>query len=113
MTLTDVPSDWTTTRLLRNNVVDRQRRNRRGISRTRMTNLFTDDVRRNPFALYSQLRNNSPVLHDSQSGLWMIFDYDGVKRALSDHDAFSSRNGPDWLIFTDPPRHTKLRGLIS
>jgi cytochrome P450 len=78
-----------------------------------MTNLFTDDVRRNPFALYSQLRNNSPVLHDSQSGLWMIFDYDGVKRALSDHDAFSSRNGPDWLIFTDPPRHTKLRGLIS
>jgi cytochrome P450 len=43
----------------------------------------------------------------------MVFDYDGVKRALSDTDAFSSRYGPEWLIFLDPPRHTKLRALIS
>src|SRR5262249_53313555 len=50
--------------------------------------------------------------------VWMIFDYAGVKRALQDHDAFSSRAAPpgggplDWLIFFDPPRHTKLRALI-
>jgi cytochrome P450 len=43
----------------------------------------------------------------------MVFDYDGVKRLLTDHAAFSSRYGPDWLIFADPPRHTKLRALIS
>jgi cytochrome P450 len=36
-----------------------------------------------------------------------------VKRALADHDCFSSRYGPEWLIFTDPSRHTKLKGLIS
>jgi cytochrome P450 len=41
-----------------------------------------------------------------------------VKRALHDPGTFSSRAGPpgekplDWLIFTDPPLHTKLRGII-
>src|SRR5207244_11353645 len=44
---------------------------------------------------------------------WMVFDYEGVKRALADHDTFSSKYGPEWLIFADPPRHTKLRALIS
>src|SRR5206468_2110223 len=54
-------------------------------------------------------------------GLWIIFDFDGVKRALVDHDTFSSdlshaaANGTpgEWFIFFDPPRHTKLRALIS
>ena len=43
----------------------------------------------------------------------MIFDYAGVKRALDEHETFSSKHGPDWMIFSDPPRHTKLRALIS
>lgn len=77
-------------------------------------NLFSDEMRRNPYPAYDQLRSASPLLHDPRSGLWMIFDYAGVKRALNDHDAFSSSNGPaEWLVFIDPPRHTKLRALIS
>ena len=49
----------------------------------------------------------------------MIFDYEGVKRALNDNEAFSSsmftakRANPEWFIFFDPPRHTKLRALIA
>jgi cytochrome P450 len=74
---------------------------------------FTEEVRRNPYPFYAQLRSASPVFHDPGSGLWMVFDYEGVKRVLNDHDAFSSRTGHDWLIFHDPPRHTKLRALIS
>ena len=55
---------------------------------------FSDDMRRNPYPVYDQLRSSSPVLHVPQPDLWMIFDYEGVKRALFDHDAFSSRAAP-------------------
>jgi cytochrome P450 len=81
-------------------------------------NFLSEEVRRNPYPIYDQLRGMSPVLHDPRSDLWMIFDYDGVKQALSDPDTFSSRAAPsgggalDWFIFFDPPRHTKLRALI-
>ena len=46
---------------------------------------------------------------------WMIFDYDGVKRTLSDHESFSNRvpAPANWFIFEDPPKHTKLRVLVS
>jgi cytochrome P450 len=75
--------------------------------------LFCDEMRRDPFPMYATFRASSPLLHDPQSGLWLVFDYDGVKRLLSDHGTFSSKYGPDWLIFTDPPRHSKLRALVS
>jgi cytochrome P450 len=75
-------------------------------------NLFSDEMRRNPYPLFDRLRSSSPVLHDPSSDLWMIFDYDGVKRMLSDPEVFSSQHGPKWLVFSDPPRHTKLRALI-
>src|SRR6185503_9959831 len=79
-----------------------------------MMNLFSDDLRRNPYPVYDQLRSTSPVFQVPQSNLWMIFDYEGVKRALTDHETFSPRIGPaEWMIFMDPPRHSKLRALIS
>ncbi len=85
-----------------------------------MMNLFSDEMRRNPYPAYDQMRSASPVFHDPRSGLWMIFDYDGVKQALNDQDAFSSSLSttaehptPQWLVFFDPPRHTKLRALIT
>ena len=72
--------------------------------------LFSDDARRNPYPLYAQLRATRPVLQEPRSGLWMVFDYASVWRLLTDHETFSSRHGPDWMIFPDPPRHTKLAG---
>src|SRR5436189_1676207 len=76
---------------------------------------FSEATRRNPYPVYDQMRNSSPILHDTRSDLWMIFDYEGVKRALNDHEAFSSRVPAPrhWFIFFDPPQHTKLRALIS
>ena len=81
-----------------------------------MMDLFSKAMRRDPFPVYEQLRNASPVLQAPPPfDMWMIFDYVGVKRALSDHEVFSSSvPGPsNWLIFFDPPRHSKLRSLIS
>jgi cytochrome P450 len=79
-----------------------------------MLNLFSDELRRNPFPMYDLLRSTSPVFRAPPPfDHYMIFDYEGVRRALSDHEIFSSavpapRN---WFIFLDPPRHTKLRAL--
>ena len=83
-------------------------------------NFLSDEMRRDPFPLYDHLRAACPVMLEPQSGLWMIFDYAGVKQALSDTDAFASdlastgaHPTPPWLVFNDPPRHTKLRNIIS
>ena len=75
-------------------------------------------LRRNPYPVYSAMRKIAPVLHDRVHGLWMLFDFESVKRALNDHEAFSSRAAPpgdkplDWLIFLDPPLHTKMRAIV-
>jgi cytochrome P450 len=86
-----------------------------------MLDLFSDDVRRNPFPAYEQMRQASPVFHFPPFDLWMLFDFEGVKSALADQGTFSSDlshapgngNPGEWFIFFDPPRHTKLRALIS
>ena len=77
-------------------------------------NLFSDEIRRNPYPTYDRLRSASPVFYDKESHLWMVFDYEGVKRVLNEFETFSSRVGPaEWIVFMDPPRQTKLRALIS
>jgi len=86
-----------------------------------MIDLFSDEMRRNPYPAYDQMRSGSPLFHLPPFDLWMIFDFEGVRRVLVDHDTFSSDlshapgqgNPGEWFIFFDPPRHTKLRALIS
>jgi cytochrome P450 len=76
-------------------------------------------MHRNPYPFYDHIRSTSPIVHDPQTHFWMIFDYDGVSRCLSDCESFSSRAAPpeggvmDLLVFMDPPRHTKMRALIQ
>jgi cytochrome P450 len=81
-------------------------------------NVFTEDMRRDPYPLYEQVRRAGPVMHIPGVDLWMILDYEGVKRALHDPETWSSNVSRsrgaafDWLLFMDPPRHTSLRAII-
>ncbi|SEL73401.1 Cytochrome P450 [Stigmatella aurantiaca] len=83
-----------------------------------MMNFLSDETRRDPYPAYAQLRTRTPLLYDPHSDTWMVFDYEGVKRVLMDHEAFSSLVAPpsaqtsQWLVFADPPRHAQLRALI-
>jgi len=80
-----------------------------------MINLFSDEMRRDPYPLYDQLRAKSPLVRvPPPFDAWMILDYEGAKWAMNDNATFSSRvPAPQWFIFFDAPAHTKLRGLIS
>ena len=84
-----------------------------------MIDLFSEQMRREPYPAYEHMRRHAPLLHDERSGMWMLFDYEGVRRALADHDSFGSslltagQPTPPWLFFFDPPLHTKLRGLVT
>lgn len=47
-----------------------------------MFDLFSDEMRRNPYPAYDRLLATAPVMHLAPFDLWMILDYDGVRRAL-------------------------------
>lgn len=81
--------------------------------------IFSEENRRDPYPMYEEARSGSPVLHYAPTDAYLLFDYDSVKRALSDHETFSSAvpgagtSSAHWLIFLDPPRHSKLRALVN
>lgn len=75
-----------------------------------------------PFPLFRELRERSPVLWSQELDFWLLFRYDDVKRALEDARTFSSDNplrmprggaAEPAMIFQDNPDHARLRRFVQ
>lgn len=81
--------------------------------------LYSKEMRRDPYPFYRQLSRQSPLISDQQGSTWMVFDYPTVKHILSRPEQFSSDLTPPhsqllkWLVYSDPPEHTHLRNIFT
>ena len=79
--------------------------------------LFSQQVQRNPYPAYAELRRSAPVHHDPRTNIWFISRHDDVFAALTQPEVFSSRVGPvgmgSTLLGADPPAHTRVRRIVQ
>jgi cytochrome P450 len=87
-----------------------------------------------PFPLYRRMQDEDPCHWSPELKAWILTRYDDVKRVLLDKDVSSDRLRPffaampaeqaaridtiirllsNWMVFRDPPDHTRLRRLAS
>ena len=95
--------------------------------------LFTASMRADPYPFYRWLRDEQPVYFDDEHGFWLLSRYADVSAALHDPKLLSGRGDSlqalketgdedmslvyraveDMTLFCDPPKHTRLRGLMQ
>jgi cytochrome P450 len=98
-----------------------------------VVDLFGPDMLADPYAAYARLRATDPVHWHAPQEAWLLTRYADVDAALRDArlcngfgTAIQQAAGAGWqtlrdifafvsnsLVFSDPPRHTRLRGLVS
>ena len=80
-----------------------------------------------PYPVYARLRDEAPVYRNEELDFWALSRHADVVAAFRDAARFSSANGPllekrAWgpqaqealsFIAMDPPRHTRMRRLVS
>ncbi len=103
----------------------------------RPINLADPDVACNPYPVYRALREQQPIFRSEQlfGGAWVFLDYDDVAVLFRDTEHLSNAKSraiigdlpPEqqhefeklihlhsrWMVFFDPPRHTRLRKLMA
>lgn len=74
-----------------------------------------------PYPRLKEMREHYPVFYHQDHYFWSVYRYDDVQRVLSDYAAFSSQTMyqgssmplANSLINIDPPRHRKLRSIVT
>ncbi len=89
---------------------------------------FAPEQRENPYPVYRELRDHQPVYRLEELGFSLLSRFADVSEALSNPGLYSSAQGMgagmgagsspmaalmSTLISTDPPRHDRLRALVS
>lgn len=89
---------------------------------------FDAEISDDPYPTYRLLRDEAPVYRAEESNTWVLSRHRDITAALLDHDSYCSVNGviptppgvtfdqllvPPMMIAMDPPRHDKLRALVS
>lgn len=96
--------------------------------------LLAPEVRQNPYPLYAALRREAPVHWDPGLGRWVVSRYADVAVLLRDPRLSSERGAAlnaglppavqeelaptvrqraNTMLFSDPPKHTRLRRLVN
>lgn len=91
-------------------------------------------VRANPYPIFARMRHEDPAHWSPTLKSWILTRYDDVKRALGAAEMSPDRltpfyaSLPDatrstlaelmrylnlWIVFRDPPEHTRVRGLVN
>lgn len=102
----------------------------------RHPDLLSDDAVADPYPLLAALREHDPVHWSDRYRSWFVTRFDDVSEALRDPRFSSDRISPyrrakldgpdadpavraafgvleDWMVFKDPPDHTRMRKLLS
>ena len=86
---------------------------------------FTPELRNDPYPLWKRMRDEAPVWHNDRYDFWALTRFHDIERAHKDYATFSSAYGTTvetmaseptdtgMIIWTDPPKHTRLRNLVS
>ncbi len=89
-------------------------------------NPFSYEFQADPYPTYRWLRDRAPLYRNEQLDFWALSRFRDVLSALVDWETYSSADGivlerldprmleaTPMMIFLDPPRHDRLRKLVS
>ena len=84
---------------------------------------YSPEMDADPFPCYEILREKYPCFWTEQARMWVLSRYDDISNALHDWETYSSSRGNlmdelpgragSTLGSTDPPRHDRLRALVT
>ena len=100
-----------------------------------ITEMLSGHAVADPYSHFACLREAAPLYRDERLGAWLVLRYDDVRAAFRDSHLSADRVSPyferrraygaveceratfdvltRWIVFTDPPRHTRLRKLVD